>query len=68
MCIRDRTTPSTHTVSVTWNINDRFSLMAEGVHTGWDSLREIRIEFDNPLQADAVEDYNCCLLYTSRCV
>ena len=54
----DLTTPSTHTVSVTWNINDRFSLMAEGVHTGWDSLREIRIEFDNPLQADAVEDYN----------
>ena len=52
------TTPATHTVSVTWDINDRFSLMAEGVHTGWDSLRETRIEFDNPLQADAVEDYN----------
>ncbi len=52
------TLPSTHTLSATWDINDRFSVMAEGVHTGWDSLREVRIEFDNPVQPDAVENYS----------
>ncbi|MEL1263279.1 OmpP1/FadL family transporter [Pseudoxanthomonas putridarboris] len=52
------TTPATHTLSVTYQATDRFAIMAEGVHTGWDSLKEIRIEFDNPLQADAVENYN----------
>ncbi len=52
------TTPATHTFSVTYQATDRFAIMAEGVHTGWDSLKEIRIEFDNPLQADAVENYD----------
>ena len=28
--------------------------MAEASRTDWSSLKEIRIEFDNPLQADAV--------------
>ncbi|MBD9480427.1 outer membrane protein transport protein [Pseudoxanthomonas sp. PXM02] len=52
------TTPATHTFSATYQATERFAIMAEGVHTGWDSLKEIRIEFDNPLQADAVEDYS----------
>jgi long-chain fatty acid transport protein len=54
----DLTLPATHTFSVTYQATDRLAIMAEGVHTGWDSLKEIRIEFDNPLQADAAEDYN----------
>ncbi len=52
------TTPATHTFSATYQATERFAIMAEGVHTGWDSLKEIRIEFDNPLQADAVENYD----------
>lgn len=52
------TTPSVHTLSATWQASDRFALMAETSLTGWSSLREIRIEFDNPVQADAVEPYN----------
>ena len=52
------TTPSVHTLSATWQATDRFALMAEASRTGWSSLREIRVEFDNPVQADAVEPYN----------
>ncbi len=53
----DLTTPSTHTFSGTWQATDRFSLMAEASLTGWDSLKEVRIQFENPVQADTAEDY-----------
>ena len=52
------TTPSVHTLSATWQASDRFTLMAEASRTGWSSLREIRIRFDNPVQADAAEPYH----------
>ena len=52
------TTPSVHTLSATWQATDRLALMAETSLTGWSSLREIRIEFDNPRQPDAAEPYN----------
>ena len=52
------TTPSVHTLSATWQATDRFALMAEAARTGWSSLREIRIQFDNPVQADSAEAYN----------
>lgn len=52
------TLPSTDTFSGTWAVNDNLSLMAEAVFTRWHSLKEIRIEFDNPVQADAAEPYN----------
>ena len=52
------TTPNVHTLSATWQATERFALMAETSRTGWSSLREIRIEFDNPRQADSAEDYN----------
>jgi long-chain fatty acid transport protein len=52
------TLPSTDTLSATWQVNERFALMAEGTKTDWHSLKEIRIEFDNPLQADSAEDYS----------
>ncbi|HVI57849.1 MAG TPA: porin [Luteimonas sp.] len=51
------TLPSTDTLSATWQVNEQFALMAEGTRTDWHSLAEIRIEFDNPGQADAAEDY-----------
>lgn len=52
------TLPSTDTLSATWQVNDRFALMAETTRTDWHSLEEIRIQFDNPAQPDAAEPYN----------
>jgi len=52
------TTPSVHTLSATWQATDQFALMAETSLTGWSSLQEIRIQFDNPAQADSAEAYN----------
>ncbi len=52
------TTPSVDTFSATWQANDRFALMAEASRTDWRSLKEIRIQFDNPVQADTAEDYS----------
>ncbi len=52
------TTPAVHTLSATWQATDRFALMAETSRTGWSSLQEIRIQFDNPAQADSAEDYS----------
>lgn len=53
----DLTTPDTHTLSGTWMATERLSLMAEAVLTGWDSLEEVRIQYENPAQADTAEDY-----------
>lgn len=52
------TLPSISTLSATYEATDKFTVMAEASLTGWDSLREIRIEFDNPLQPDSAEDYS----------
>ena len=52
------TLPSTDTFSATWDVNEKLALMAEASLAGWDSLKEIRIEFDNPVQADSAEDYS----------
>lgn len=52
------TLPSTDNFSATWATNDKLTLMAEATFTRWHSLKEIRIEFDNPAQADAAEPYN----------
>lgn len=52
------TLPSVDTFSATWQASDRFALMAEASKTRWHSLQEIRIEFDNPVQADSAEAYD----------
>lgn len=49
--------PTVNTLSMTWQANDQLSLMGELSHTGWSSFEEIRIEFDNPSQADSVEPF-----------
>lgn len=51
------TLPSVDTLSATWRATDRFSLMAEASRTDWHSLKEVRIEFENPVQPDAAEAY-----------
>ncbi len=50
------TTPSVLQVGAHWQVNERFALSASWAETGWSSLREVRIEFDNP-DPDAVEPF-----------
>lgn len=51
------TTPSITTVSVSYEFTDAFKLMTTYSETGWDSLREVRIDFDNA-DPDSVEDFD----------
>ncbi|MFC3551281.1 OmpP1/FadL family transporter [Lysobacter cavernae] len=53
----DLTTPSVTTVSVAYQFTDAFSMMADWSQTGWDSLREINIDFANP-DPNSVEDFD----------
>ncbi|MDH5832725.1 OmpP1/FadL family transporter [Luteimonas kalidii] len=50
------TTPSILSLGATWQLNERFALSASWAETGWSSLREVRIDFDNP-DPDAVEPF-----------
>ena len=50
------TTPSLLQVGAHWQVNDRFALSASWAETGWSSLREVRIDFENP-DADSVEPF-----------
>ena len=50
------TTPSVLSVGASWQATDRLTLLASWARTGWESLREVRIQFDNP-DPDAVEPF-----------
>jgi len=50
------TTPSILNVGATWQVNDALMLSATYAETGWSSLREVRIQFDNP-DPDSVEPF-----------
>lgn len=50
------TTPSVLQVGAHWQVNEQFALSASWAETGWSSLREVRIEFENP-DPDAVEPF-----------
>lgn len=50
--------PASHTFSATWQATDRLALMGEASLTKWRSMEEVRIQFGNPVQPDAVEHYN----------
>lgn len=52
----DLTTPSVLSIGVDWQVTDRLALMASWAETGWSSLREVRIDFENP-DPDAVEPF-----------
>ena len=53
----DLTTPSVTSVDVRYAFTDRFAMMATWAETGWSSLREVRIDFDNP-DPDSVEPFD----------
>lgn len=50
------TTPSILNIGATWQVNDALMLSATYAETGWESLREVRIQFDNP-DPDSVEPF-----------
>ena len=50
------TTPSILSVGATWQVNDRLALSASWAETGWESLREVRIDFERP-DPDSVEPF-----------
>ena len=50
------TTPSTFSVAARYDFTDRFAMMATWAETGWSSLQEVRIDFDNP-DPDSVEPF-----------
>ncbi|MDR0184057.1 OmpP1/FadL family transporter [Lysobacter arvi] len=50
------TTPSVLNVDVRYDFTDRFAMMATYSETGWESLREVRIDFANP-DPDSVEPF-----------
>ena len=52
----DLTTPSILNIGATWQVNDALMLSATYAETGWSSLREVRIQFDNP-DPDSVEPF-----------
>ena len=51
------TTPSLTSVDVRYDFTDRFAMMATWAETGWESLREVRIDFANP-DPDSVEPFD----------
>jgi long-chain fatty acid transport protein len=53
------TTPSVDTISVTYGINDNWTVMGDWSYTQWSSLKEVAIRFGNPRQQPnpAVEDF-----------
>lgn len=51
------TTPAVTTVAVGYDVSESFRVMASYSETGWESLQEVRIDFDNP-DPDSVEDFS----------
>ena len=54
------TTPATDTLSVTYGINDSWTILGDVTRTQWSSLEEVAIYFGNPAQQPnpAVEPFN----------
>ncbi|MET0327706.1 MAG: outer membrane protein transport protein [Luteimonas sp.] len=52
----DLTTPSILNIGAAWQVTDALMLSATYAETGWSSLREVRIQFDNP-DPDSVEPF-----------
>lgn len=50
------TTPSILSVAAKYDVSERFSVMGTWAETGWESLREVRINFENP-DPDSVEPF-----------
>ncbi|MDR7135032.1 long-chain fatty acid transport protein [Lysobacter niastensis] len=52
----DLTTPSVTTVSISYQFTDKFMMLADYTETGWRSLQQINIDFENP-DPNSVEEF-----------
>ncbi len=50
--------PASASISGLFNLTQRVVLLADITWTGWSSFEELRVEFDNPVQPDAVTHQN----------
>lgn len=50
--------PASASLSGVFAVTDRVTLLADVTWTGWSSFKELRVEFDNPAQDDAVTQEN----------
>lgn len=54
--LAELTTPSILNIGVAWQVTDALMLSATYAETNWSSMREVRIQFDNP-DPDSVEPF-----------
>jgi len=59
--------PATFMVSVAQTIGERVELLGDITWTGWSSIEEIRVEYDNPLQPDtlSLQDWEDVFRYSA---
>jgi len=50
--------PGFFEIGLAWKASERLSLYSNFIRTYWSDLEELRIDFDNPAQADSVEELN----------
>ncbi len=48
--------PDSFSLSVYHDLNDRLAIMADWTYTWWNKFDELRVEFENPVQPDAVTE------------
>jgi long-chain fatty acid transport protein len=52
------TTPSITSLSIAYKLNDNLSLMGDYAETDWHSVEEVNIDFANPFQPNAIEEFD----------
>ena len=50
--------PASTELGVRWQATQRATLYANAQWTEWSSIKELRVQFDNPVQPDSVEELN----------
>ena len=50
--------PGSTELGVSWQATDRLTIYGDAIWTEWSNLEELRVDFDNPVQPDAVEELN----------
>jgi long-chain fatty acid transport protein len=50
--------PSTTSAGISWKTNERLTIMGEVAFTDWSTIKELRVNFDNPVQPDDFQTYN----------
>ncbi|MAI90369.1 OmpP1/FadL family transporter [Ponticaulis sp.] len=48
--------PASTEIGARWQATERLAVYADAIWTEWSSLEELRVDFENPVQPDAVEE------------